>query len=77
MVRDSVRFFCELTDEEADKAVGIIRNRLVDDYENGRIDFDFEWRSEAELQDYIWDMAGGIAESAVFIPDDGAYIVRL
>jgi hypothetical protein len=72
-----IRFFSELTDEEADKAIGIIRKNLSDRYERGDIDLLFDYRTEDELQDALWDIAGGIAESAVFVPDDGTYIVRL
>lgn len=73
----NIRFFSELADEEADAAIGKIRQQLVEDYDNGRIDVLFGYNSEAELQDYLWDIAGGIAENAVFIPDDGTYVVRL
>lgn len=73
----NIRFFPELTDEEADAAVGIIRAKLAKDYDEGRIDVLFGYNSEEELQDYLWDIAGGIAENAVFIPDDGTYVVRL
>jgi hypothetical protein len=72
-----IRFFSELTDEEGDRAVGIVRQQLAEDYDNGKIDLLFGWNSEEELQDYLWDIASGIVEHAVFIPDDGTYVVRL
>lgn len=71
-----IRYFHELSDEEADEAVGIVFRQVSDDYESGKIDL-IGFTSEASLQDRLWDLAGGIVKDAVFIPDDGSLVVRL
>lgn len=73
---NQIRYFYDLTDEEADEAVGIVFRQVSDDYESGKIELIFQG-SEAALQDELWSIASGIVENAVFIPDDGAYVVRL
>ena len=73
---DKIRFFPELTDEEADTAVGIVFRQISDDYESGKIELFFQG-SEAQLQDELWYMASAIVEDAIFVPDDGAMVVRL
>lgn len=75
-----VRYFPDLTDEEADEAIGKVFRRISDDYENGRISplsADDSPLDEAELQDWLWDTAGALARDATFIPDDGTVVVRL
>jgi hypothetical protein len=71
-----IRYFHELSDEEADRAVGIVFRQISDDYESGNIEL-IGYVSEANLQDRLWDIAGAIVEDAVFIPDDGSMVVRL
>lgn len=71
-----IRTFSQLSDEEADTAVGIVFRQISDDYESGKIELFFQG-SEAQLQDELWDMASAIVEDAIFIPDDGAMVVRL
>ena len=81
MSEQRIRYFSDLTDEEVDTAVGIVRRELSDDYESGKIDIlyggDSSGLDEAALQDALWDLAGAMVKDATFIPDDGTRVVRL
>lgn len=76
MSKDRIRYFRELSDEEADIAVGKVFRSVSDDYESGKIELFFQG-SEAALQDELWDIASAIVKDATFIPDDGTMVVRL
>ena len=80
MNKDRIRTFDELSDEEADEAIGKLFREVSDDYETGKIDVIYpadNLRTEETLQDTLWDFAGALAREAVYIPDDGSKVVRL
>ena len=35
------------------------------------------WRSNEAIMDYVWDIAGMLAEDAIYIPENGSMVVRL